>query len=169
MISDEITLAQKVIPRRIIQINSEDLITRFCSSSSILTLKKSNPTSDMKVIKKSEKVDLKPKEVDADSAYGFIETFKNAESLEIELNAPFRGLSEKELSVYELKYDSQTHSVTCLNGINVKLKGKDKLLAEFPIRTCRTCPKKDQCPISNSKRIKFHKDHEVARRAIERI
>jgi hypothetical protein len=120
------------------------------------------------LIEKSEKVGLKPEVVDGDSAYGFIETFKNAETLKITLNAPFRGLSENELSTYELEYDSQTNSVTCLNGINIKLKGKNKLLAEFPIRICRSCPKKEICPISNSKIIKFHKDHDVARRSIKR-
>ncbi len=119
------------------------------------------------LIKKSENVKLKPKVIDGDSGYGFIETFKDAEVLGITLNAKFRGLSEKELSIYELEYDSQTNSVTCLNGISVKLKDKS-LIAEFPIRTCRSCPKKDICPINNSKRIKFHKDHDVARRAIER-
>lgn len=120
------------------------------------------------LIRKAENNNLKPKEVDGDSAYGFIETFKTAESLNVILNSNFRGVSTNELSIYELKYDSQTHTITCQNNISVQLKGKDKLRAEFPIRTCRSCPKKDKCQLSNSKRIAFHKDHNVARRALAR-
>lgn len=120
------------------------------------------------VMKKAEKNNLKPKKVDADSGYGFIETFKDAEILKIELNARFRGVSLGELSNYDLEYDSQTHSVTCQNGISVELKGSKKLMAEFPIRSCRCCPKKESCQINNSKRVVFHKDHETARRALAR-
>jgi transposase len=57
------------------------------------------------IILKQEKVNLKAKEIDADSAYGYIETFKTAKTNGVTLNAPFRGLDEKELSIYELKYD----------------------------------------------------------------
>ncbi|MEA3514301.1 MAG: transposase [Nanoarchaeota archaeon] len=120
------------------------------------------------LVKKAKDNNLKPEEVDGDSAYGFIETFKTAESLNVVLNAKFRGVSINDLSIYELRYDPQTHTVTCQNNISVQLKGKDKLRAEFPIRTCRSCPKKDKCQLSNSKRIAFHKDHDVARRAIIR-
>lgn len=120
------------------------------------------------LIDKAEKNNLKPKSVDADSAYGFIETFKTAESLNVTLNSKFRGLSLKELSIYELEYDSQTSTVTCQNNISVELKGKDKLRAEFPIRQCRSCPKKEKCQINNVKRVDFHMEHEVARRAIKR-
>jgi transposase len=120
------------------------------------------------LINKAEKNNLKPKEVDGDSAYGFIETFKTAETLNVTLNSNFRSLSHNELSIYELKYDSQTNTVTCQNNISVELKGKDKLKAEFPIKMCRSCPKKEKCQINNSKRVVFHKDHDVARRAIKR-
>lgn len=120
------------------------------------------------LVKKAEDNNLKPKEIDGDTAYGFIETFKSAESFKVILNANFRGLSSEELSIYELKYDSQTHTVTCQNNISVEFNGKDKLKAEFPIRKCRSCPVKDKCQINNSKRVVFHKDHDVARRAIKR-
>jgi hypothetical protein len=118
------------------------------------------------IISKQEAVNLKPDEMDADSAYGYIETFKAAKGREVKLNAPFRGLDEKELSVYELKYDKVNNTLTCLNNINVKGYGRNNLKFEFPIWKCRDCPRKDQCPISASKRVELHKDHEIAREAI---
>lgn len=122
-----------------------------------------------KIITKQEEADLKPDEMDADSAYGYIETFKAAKGKEVKLNAPFRGLDEKELSMYELAYDRETNTITCLNKISVQGTGKDGLKFEFPIRTCRKhCPYRDKCPLPPSKVIKLHPDHEIAREAIAR-
>lgn len=120
------------------------------------------------MITKQEEVNLKPDSMDGDSGYGYIETFKTAEEKGVELNAPFRGLKEEEKSMYELDYDKKTNTVTCLNGISVQGSSKDGLLLEFPIRKCRDCPRKKQCSLPASKRIRFHPDHEVARRAIKR-
>jgi transposase len=120
-----------------------------------------------KIIPKQEEVNLKPDEMDADSGYGYIETFKTANGLGVKLNAPFRGLDEKELSTYELEYDEQENTLTCLNNITVKGYGKKGLRFEFPIRKCRDCPRKDKCPLSASKRVELHEDHEIAREAIK--
>lgn len=121
-----------------------------------------------KIISKQEEVNLKPDEICADSAYGYIETFKTAEEKGVEFNAPFRGLKEEELSMYELKYDKKTNTVTCLNGISVQGSFKGGLLFEFPIRKCRNCPRKKQCCLPPGKRIRLHPEHEIARRAIKR-
>jgi IS5 family transposase len=88
------------------------------------------------IISKQEEVGLKPEEMDADSAYGYIETFKAAKSKGVKLNAPFRGLDEKEMSVYELRYDKEANTLTCLNNICVNGNG---LKFTFPIRQCRHC------------------------------
>ena len=122
-----------------------------------------------KIISKQEEVDLKPDEMDADSAYGYIETFNTAQGKGVKLNAPFRGLDEKELSMYELGYDKQNNTITCLNNISIHGMGKDGLKFEFPIRTCRKhCPYRGKCPLPPSKVIKLHPDHEIAREAIKR-
>lgn len=120
------------------------------------------------IISKQEEVNLKPEEMDADSAYGYIETFKVAQGKEVKLNAPFRGLDENELSFYELDYDKVNNTITCLNHIQVKGTGKDGLKFEFPIRQCRYCPNKERCPLPPSKVIKLHPNHEIAREAIKR-
>lgn len=121
-----------------------------------------------KIIPKQEEAKLKPDEIDADSAYGYIETFKTAKGFGVKLNAPFRGLDEKELSIYELKYDKKTNTLTCLNNITAEGYGNDSLRFEFPIRKCRDCPRKSKCPLSASKRVELHKDHDIAREAIKR-
>ena len=118
------------------------------------------------IISKQEEVGLKPEEMDADSGYGYIETFKAAKERGVKLNAPFRGLDEKELSIYELRYDKENNMLTCLNNISVKGYGKNNLRFEFPIRKCRDCPRKNQCPLSASKRVELHEHHEIAREAI---
>lgn len=120
------------------------------------------------LIQKQEKVNLKAEEIDADSAYGYIETFKTAKEEGVILNAPFRGLDEKELSAYELKYDANKKTLTCLNNITVHGYGPERLKFEFLIRRCRTCQHKDRCQLSASKRVILHKDHDIARDAIER-
>lgn len=116
------------------------------------------------IISKQEEVGLKPEEMDADSAYGYIETFKAAKNKGVRLNAPFRGLDAKELSVYELSYDEEANSITCLNNICVK---GDGLRFTFPIRQCRHCPRKDKCPLPASKITILNENHEIARKAIE--
>lgn len=116
------------------------------------------------IISKQEEVGLKPEEIDADSAYGYIETFKVAKNNGVRLNAPFRGLDEKELSVYELNYDKEANTLTCLNNICIKGNG---LRFTFPIRQCRHCPRKNKCPLSASKITVLNEEHEIAREAIE--
>ncbi len=120
------------------------------------------------IIAKQEKVNLKAEIIDADSGYGYIETFKIAENHCVILNAPFRGLDEKELAIYELKYDEKRNTLTCLNNIVVCGVGTNKLKFEFPIRKCRDCPKKDRCQIAASKVATLHQNHEIARKAIAR-
>ena len=39
---------------------------------------------------------------------------------------------------------------------------------EFPLKTCRTCPKADMCPLARSKVATLNENHEAARKAINR-
>lgn len=143
-------------------VTEEGIITAVKVTSAAETDSKQTKT----IISKQEEVNLKAEKLDADSAYGFIETFKVAKGKEVELNAPLRGLDEKEISVYELTYNKEQNSLTCPNGYCVIGKG---LRFTFPIRECRKfCPKKDTCPLPPSKIIELHKDHDIAREAIAR-
>ncbi|MEK6615342.1 MAG: transposase, partial [Bacteroidota bacterium] len=117
------------------------------------------------IISKQKEAGLKPKQMDADSAYGYIETFKIAERNGVTLNAPLRGFDENGTSVYELKFDAKKNTLTCLNNICVK---GSNLKFTFPIRQCRHCPKKDLCPLSPGKVVMLNKEHKIAREAVER-
>ncbi len=120
------------------------------------------------LIEKQEANDTKPQEIDADSAFGFIQNYVYAEGKNIILHSPLRNFDPEKLSVYDFKYDCVNHELTCTNNVTAKGRNSGALTFEFPLKTCRVCPKKETCPLSPSKVTSLHKEHEVARRAIKR-
>lgn len=111
---------------------------------------------------------VKCDEVDADSAFGFIQNFVEAEKRKIILHAPLRNFDPEKLSVYDFKYNIEKHELTCINDVTVKGRYSGALSFEFPLKTCRACPKAELCPLARSKVTTLNKNHEVARRAIKR-
>jgi len=120
------------------------------------------------LLDKQEKNGLKCKEVDADSAFGFIQNYVDAESKAVILHSPLRDFDPEKLSVYDFKYDKEKHELTCINHVTVKGRNSGALTFEFPLKICRACPKAKQCPVSASKRTTLNKNNGVARRAIKR-
>ena len=115
-----------------------------------------------------EKNGVKCEEADADSAFGFIQNYIDAERRGVTLHSPLRDFDPEKLSVYDFRYDKAKHELTCVNGVTVKGRNSGALTFEFSLKTCRTCPKADQCPVAPSKRTTLNENHEVARRAIKR-
>jgi len=115
-----------------------------------------------------EKNGTKCEEADADSAFGFIKNFVEAEEKQVILHAPLRDFDPEKLSVYDFKYDTEKQELTCANNVTVKGRYAGALSFEFPLKTCRTCPKADMCPLARSKVATLHKNHEAARKAINR-
>jgi hypothetical protein len=107
-------------------------------------------------------------EVDADSAFGFIQNFVDAEGKQVILHAPLRNFDPEGLSVYDFKYDKEKQELTCANNITVKGRYSGALSFEFPLKTCRTCPKAGMCPLARSKVATLNTNHGAARRAIKR-
>jgi hypothetical protein len=120
------------------------------------------------IIEKQEKNEVKADELDADSAFGFIQNFADAEKKKIVLHAPLRDFDPEKLSVYDFKYNQELNELTCANNVTVKGRYSNALSFEFPLNLCRVCPKANECPLAPSKTANLHKKHEVARRAIER-
>ena len=120
------------------------------------------------LIEKQEANGTKAEEIDADSAFGFIHNFVYAENKNIILHAPLRNFDPEKLSVYDFKYDKEKHELTCMNYVTVKGRNSGALTFEFPLKTCRVCPKKNTCPLSPSKVTTLNENHKVARRAITR-
>ena len=115
-----------------------------------------------------EKNGVRCEEADADSAFGFIQNYIDAERRGVTLHSPLRDFDPEKLSVYDFRYDKAKHELTCVNGVTVKGRNSGALTFEFSLKTCRTCPKADQCPVAPSKRTTLNENHEVARRAIKR-
>lgn len=120
------------------------------------------------LLDKQEKNGLKCKEADADSAFGFIQNYVDAESREVVLHSPLRDFDPEKLSVYDLKFDKEKNELTCINNVTVKGRNSGALTFEFPLKTCRACPKAEQCPLAPSKVTTLNENLEVARRAIKR-
>jgi len=120
------------------------------------------------LLEKQEKNNIKCEEADADSAFGFIQNYVDAEKLKVVLHSPLRNFDPEKLSAYDFKYNAETNELTCTNNITVKGRYSNALSFEFPIRLCRVCPKANECPLACSKTAQLHTEHEVARRAIER-
>ncbi len=121
------------------------------------------------LLDKQEKNGTKCKEADADSAFGFIQNYVDAEKRGVLLHSPLRDFDPEKLSVYDFKYDKEKQELTCINNITVKGRNSGALTFEFPIRKCRKdCPMKDKCPLARSKVATLNKNHKVARRAIKR-
>lgn len=115
-----------------------------------------------------EKNNLKCEHADADSAFGFIQNYVDAESRNVTLHSPLRAFDPEKLSTYDLKHDKEKNQLTCLNNVTVKGKNSGALTFEFPLKTCRYCPKISDCSLAPSKIAKLNENHEVARRAIAR-
>ena len=120
------------------------------------------------ILEKQEKNDVKCKEADADSAFGFIQNYVDAEKLQVILHSPLRDFDPEKLSVYDFNYNQKTRELTCSNNVTVKGKKAEGLTFEFHLKICRCCPKVAQCPLAPSKVTNIHKNHDAARRAIAR-
>ena len=120
------------------------------------------------LLDKQEKNGLKRKEADADSAFGFIQNYVDAEARKIVLHSPLRDFDPEKLSAYDFDYNKERNELTCLNHVTVKGRSSGALSFEFPLKICRACPKANQCPLAPSKVANLNKNHEVARRAIKR-
>ena len=120
------------------------------------------------LIEMQEQNGTKCDEADADSAFGFIKNFVDAEEKQVILHAPLRDFDPEKLSVYDFKYDKEKQELTCANNVTVKGRYAGALSFEFPLKTCRACPKADTCPLARSKVATLNKNHEAAKRAIKR-
>lgn len=120
------------------------------------------------LLEKQEQNGVKCEEADADSAFGFIQNYVDAESKDIILHSPLRDFDPEKLSVYDFKYDAEKHELTCSNNVIVKGRNSGALTFDFNLRTCRTCPKIVNCPLAPSKVATLNENHEAARRAIIR-
>jgi hypothetical protein len=103
-------------------------------------------------IEETESRDCKPKELDADSAYGGDDNVQTASEHDVELVSPVHCTDGKKgLGIKHFECDQETGTVTaCPQGhtaINRYRTPKGRLVSRFDHTLCHKCPQRDQCPI----------------------
>jgi len=121
-----------------------------------------------RVDKVDQELELKPKEIMADKAYGTADNRAYLKDNEIVSNIAFYKESSKEKNYYGLKDFSISEdmgTVTCPNGITTKecvmhfnkTNNKEFKVFKFDKSECSKCPLKDQCLYKSKNRKLLHK------------
>lgn len=147
-----------------ISVISEGIITAY----EVTSMSHRDDEHLVSILEKQEKNNVKCDEADADSAFGFIQNYVDAERKGVILHAPLRDFDPEKLSIYDFKYDTEKQELTCINNITIKGRHSGALSFEFPLKLCRVCPKADACPLARSKVATLNENYDVARRAITR-
>lgn len=131
----------------------------------------------MPAIEDSQKRDLGPKTVLADTLYGSDDNHQAAKAGQVELVAPtFKGGKSDGMDLSSFGFDDTGRVIGCPAGhgpVKVSYKKKtNRFSARFDSSYCQTCPHLGQCPVQAGKKEHFlrysDKDHRLAvRRATE--
>jgi hypothetical protein len=108
-------------------------------------------------IESTEKRDLKPKELTADSLYGSDDNSEHAKRHDVELIAPTMGTAqEDDLTVADFQFSSKGDVVACPNGqAPAKIKKGKKLSIGFASQHCQNCPQLSKCPVKEGKKYYY--------------
>jgi hypothetical protein len=128
-------------------------------------------------IEDTQKRDLGPDSVVADTLYGSDDNHQAAKTKQVDLIAPTYKSNRKEgIDQSHFSFDETGRVIGCPQGhrpVNVSYKKKTKRFsARFDSSQCHSCPHVGQCPVQPGKKNHFfrysHKDYRLAvRRAIE--
>ena len=123
-------------------------------------------------IESTEKRNLKPKELSADSLYGSDENSERAKEMGVELIAPTMGsVEEGTLSLSDFKFSEKGEIVACPQGnVPGKIKKRKKVSIGFAVTDCENCPNVSICPVSKGKKYYYlrftDKEMRLAKRRI---
>ncbi len=128
-------------------------------------------------IEDTQKRDLGPASVVADTLYGSDDNHQNAKTKHVDLLAPtFKGKKSNGIDKTHFTFDDTGRVISCPAGhspYKVSYKKKTKRFsARFDSKQCQSCPHYDQCPVkAGKKKYLLHysdKDHRLAvRRSAE--
>jgi len=133
---------------------------------------KSDASALMPAVEDTEKRDLTPEEVLADSLYGSDDNCEKAKEHGVFVVSPVTGTKNtKEISLADFVLSDTLTVTTCPEGNNplfTKQK-KDRYVAAFDSETCSTCPGKNGCPVKPGKRGNYLRyDERTVRIALRR-
>jgi hypothetical protein len=106
-------------------------------------------------IESTQKRDLGPKDILADSLYGSDENVQTAKSKGVEVVSPPMGSEKKDvLTIADFKTGKAGKVTRCPQGhapFNTKKK-KDRHCATFDLGHCENCPNRETCPVKSGKK-----------------
>lgn len=122
-------------------------------------------------IEETEKRDLKPEEVLADSLYGSDDTTEKAKELGVDVVAPVMGKeSAKQITLIDFTLSDAKTVTACPEGhapIFTK-REKDRHIAVFGPDACTACSQKNECPVKPGKRGNYLRYDEKTIRIAQR-
>ena len=118
-------------------------------------------------LKNTDKRDMSPKELLADSLYGSDDNVQKAkQDYQTDVLAPVMGATKKGLGLEHFTMDSKNQITHCPQGIqpvSVK-KPNDRFIAKFSCSDCSTCSQLVNCPVSaHKKAYTLYYDHKMIR------
>jgi len=123
-------------------------------------------------IESTEKRNLKPKEVTADSLYGSDDNCERAKAHDVELIAPTMGsVNKNQFSLADFKFSPKGEVVACPQGHPPAIvRRKKRVSIGFASHHCRNCPELSKCPVKKGKKYYYlrftDKEMRIAKRRI---
>ncbi len=124
-------------------------------------------------IESAEKLDLKPKQLTADSLYGSDENTERAKQHGVELIAPTMGaVDQGKLSLADFQFSFKGEVIACPEGhAPAKVKKRKAISIGFTAHHCQNCPNLSICPVNKGKKLYYlhftDKQARIARRRID--
>ncbi len=121
-------------------------------------------------IESTEKQNLKPKELTADSLYGSDDNCERAKEHDVELIAPTMGsVKEDKLSLADFQISEKGEVLACPQGhAPSKVKKKKKVSIGFASDHCQNCPKLLNCPVKKGKKYYYLRFSDKQMRIVKR-
>ena len=123
-------------------------------------------------IESTERQNLKPKELTADTLYGSDDNCERAKEHDVELIAPTMGSVDKDkLTISDFQFSEKGEVVACPQGnAPAKVKKRKRVSIGFASHDCRNCPELSRCPVKKGGKYYYlrftDKEMRIAKRRI---
>ena len=108
-------------------------------------------------IESTEKQNMKPKELIADSLYGSDDNSEDAKGHNVELITPTMGTTKGDnIGLADFKISAEGEIVACPQGHGPeKVKKKKRVSVRFFLQCCANCPELSRCPVKKGKKYYY--------------
>jgi len=108
-------------------------------------------------IESTEKRNLKPKELSADSLYGSDDNCEHAKEHDIELISPTMGSANQDkLSLADFQFSEKGEVIACPKGnAPAKVKMRKRVSIGFASKHCENCPCLSKCPVKKGEKYYY--------------